>query len=254
MEFNSIGFCVFGIPAYFFCSVVGAVVATCVFIVMLESKNYNLEEHMKALGISVIGLIVFAKMFGCFTGIYKAIGSGEAITFETIKNTGIVFYGGLIGLLTTYSICIRSRLITEKDYHVLDILSVTIPLFHAIGRVGCFLGGCCYGIEKDTLVSVLYTTFNQGIKNTTFRIPIQLIESSFNVLLFIYLFKLSRTDDWKNKHILYRYLILYSAARFFFEFVRGDTVRGIIHGVSFSQVISLIIMICVFVEVKKNRI
>ena len=101
MEFNSVGFCILGIPAYFFCAFTGTVVATCTFIILLTSKGYNLQKHTKALAVSVAGLIVFARIFGCLTGIYKSIGSNEIISFATIKNTGIVFYGGLIGMLIT---------------------------------------------------------------------------------------------------------------------------------------------------------
>ena len=252
MEFNSVGFCILGIPAYFFCAFTGTVVATCTFIILLTSKGYNLQQHTKALAVSVAGLIVFARIFGCLTGIYKSIGSNEIISFATIKNTGIVFYGGLIGMLITYSVCIRSKLITKKDYHILDVLAVTIPLFHTIARVGCFLAGCCYGIEKDTCISVLYTTIDQGRELTALRVPVQLIEASFNFFLFIYLLKLLRMDEWKSKRILYRYLIIYSMARFFFEFIRGDFARGIICGVSFSQVISVVIWIFVFTKILKE--
>ena len=257
MEFNSINFCVFGIPAYFFCAGIGAVVATCSFIILLSYKKYNLQEHAKALAISVVGLIIFARLFGCLSGIYRAIGKMETITFQSVKNTGIVFYGGLIGLLITYSMCIRSRLISEKDYHILDVLAVTIPLFHTIARIGCFLSGCCYGIEKDTRISVKYTILEQGVKLTSLRIPIQLVEAGVDFVLFIYLLAMYMSDEWEKKHILYRYLICYSLARFFLEFVRGDAIRGIINGISFSQVISMGIWIFIFlknrIEVKQRR-
>lgn len=252
MEFNSIGFCVFGIPAYFFCACCGAVVATCTFIILLSSKKFNLQQHTKALAISIIGLIIFARLFGCMTGVYRALGNNEPITFETIKNTGIVFYGGLIGMLVTYSICIRTSLISEKDFQILDILAVTVPLFHTIARIGCFLAGCCYGVERDTCISVRYTLLEQGMRNTSLRIPVQIIEAGFNFLIFIYLLSLLKSDTWRSKHILYRYLTIYPITRFFLEFIRGDSARGVINGISFSQVISVGILI--FVLVKRLKV
>ena len=252
MSFNTVGFNIFGIPPYFFCAVVGLVVAICLNIILVSSKKYCLQEHMKVLLISIISMLVFAKLFGCISGIYRAIGAGEPITFDTIKNTGIVFYGGLLGLLVAYYCGIKSRLITVKDSHSIDVLAVCIPLFHAIARIGCFLAGCCHGIETNTF-SITYTIMDDGIVNTVNRIPVQLIEAAFNVGLFVYLFALIHKDDWKDKNLLLRYIVLYSCGRFLLEFIRGDTVRGVIYGVSFSQVISVIVWLTILIVTIKNK-
>lgn len=252
MSFNTVGFNIFGIPPYFFCAGVGLVVAVCLNIILVASKRYCLQEYMEVLLISIISMLVFAKLFGCLSGVYRAIGVDEAITFDTIKNTGIVFYGGLFGLLVGYYRGLNSKLITVKDPHAIDVLAVSIPLFHAIARVGCFLAGCCHGIESD-IFSISYTIMDNGIVNTANRIPVQLIEAAFNVGIFIYLFVLIRKDDWKNKNLLLRYVVIYSCGRFLLEFIRGDTVRGIIHGISFSQVISIIVWLTLLTITIKNR-
>lgn len=252
MSFNTVNFNIFGIPPYFFCAVVGLVAAVCLNIILISCKKYCLQEHMKVLIISIINMLIFARLFGCLSGIYRAIGVSELITFDTIKNTGIVFYGGLFGFLLAYYCGIKSRMITIKEPHAIDILAVSIPLFHAIARTGCFFAGCCYGIESDIL-SINYTIMDDGITNTTNRIPVQLIEVFFNGVLFIYLFALVCKDDWKNKNLLLKYIILYSCCRFFLEFIRGDTVRGLIYGISFSQFITIVIWIVLFIVALKNK-
>lgn len=257
LSFNTIDFTIFGIPPYFFCAVIGLVIAVWLNIALISSKKYCLQEHMKVLIISVISLLVFAKIFGCLSGMYRAIGEGEPISFDTIKNTGIVFYGGLFGLLFAYYIGIKSKLITNKDSGAIDILAVSVPLFHAIARIGCFLAGCCYGIECDSFLSINYTIRDNGIVNTANRIPVQLIEAFFNIAIFVYLFALIKKENWKNKRILLRYIIIYSCGRFLLEFIRGDSVRGVIWGISFSQMISVIIWLVVlftFIKRKKIRI
>lgn len=149
MNFNTVGFYIFGIPPYFFCAVVGLVAAVCLNIILVAAKRYCLQEYMKVLLVSIISMLLFARLFGCLSGIYRAIGGGEVITFDTIKNTGIVFYGGLFGLVFGYYLGLNSKLITVKDLYAIDVLAVCIPLFHAIARVGCFLAGCCYGRESE---------------------------------------------------------------------------------------------------------
>lgn len=253
MCFNTVNFTIFGIPPYFFCAVIGLVMAICLNIILVSVNKYSLQEHMRVLIISIINMLIFAKVFGCISGIYRAIGANEAITFDTIKNTGIVFYGGLFGLLIAYYCGINSKLVTIKNSNAIDILAVSIPLFHAIARVGCFFAGCCYGIESD-MCSISYSIMNKGIINTANRVPVQLIEAIFNMILFIYLYKLVLKEDWKRKHIFLRYLVIYSCGRFLLEFIRGDTVRGVIYGVSFSQMISIIIWIFVFIIILKNKV
>ena len=257
MTFDTTTFSIFGIPPYFFCAVVGLVAAVCLNIVLISSKKYCLQKHMKVLIISIFSMLIFAKIFGCISGIYRAVGVGEEITFEIIKNTGIVFYGGLFGLLFAYYVGLKSRLITIKEHHAIDVLTVSIPLFHMIARIGCFLAGCCYGIESNCPITINYTISDNGVLDVANRIPVQLIEAAFNAGIFIYLFALVRKPDWQNKKLLMRYIVLYSCGRFLLEFIRGDTVGGIICGVSFSQVISVIIwlfVILLFIKKKKRKV
>ncbi len=253
MEFNSIGYCIWGIPSYFFCALIGFVVATSAYLLLLSFKNYDPVPYMKAFMISVAGSVICSRLFGCLSGVFRAIGADERITIDTFLKTGIVFYGGLIGMLITYICCIRSNLIKDKDYCVLDVLAVTIPLFHAIARIGCFFGGCCFGKQNNSILAVIYTTIENGVIITKQRLPIQLIESAFNFCLFLYLFYLLCTKDWRKEHILLKYLLLYSIGRFILEFERGDTVRGLICGVSFSQVISVVIWIFIIRVFIKNK-
>lgn len=204
-----------------------------------------MTSNMKNLMVSVFALVVSSKCFGCISGIYRTIGLGKPITWDSIIQTGIVYYGGLIGMLVTFGFCVKRK---GEDSIALDALAVSIPLFHMIARVGCFLGGCCYGKEINTPFSIKYTTMANGVINTAFRIPVQLIESLFELFIFFYLLFLVTRNNWQERHILDTYLLFYSIIRFFLEFLRGDIERGIIAGISFSQVISLMILLYLFIK------
>lgn len=248
--FNAIGFTIFDIPGYFFFTGIGLVVSISVFIVLLAEKKYPLQKNMRILFVVAIFVILCARLFGCISGIYRDIGMGRNITWEGIKNTGIVFYGGLFGLLISYNVLSKA---TKQDAHIMDVLAVCIPLFHSIARIGCFFGGCCFGVESNSHIAINYTTtvFNEAI--TAYRIPTQLIEAAFNFCLFLYLLHLFRDEDWESKKILRRYLLLYSIGRFVIEFFRGDLIRGVIFGVSFSQVISVLIWIYLLATVRRGH-
>lgn len=248
--FNAIEFTIFDIPGYFFFAGIGLVVSISVFIVLLAEKKYPLQKNMRILFVVAIFVILCARLFGCISGIYRDIGMGHDITWDGIKNTGIVFYGGLFGLLISYNVSSKAN---KQDLHIMDVLAVCIPLFHSIARIGCFFGGCCFGVESHSHIAINYTTtvFNETI--TTYRIPTQLIEAAFNFCLFLYLLHLFHDEDWESKKILRRYLLLYSIGRFVIEFFRGDLIRGVIYGVSFSQVISVLIWIYLLITVRREH-
>jgi phosphatidylglycerol:prolipoprotein diacylglycerol transferase len=152
---------------------------------------------------------------------------------------GSVFYGGLIGGITAALVTIR--VMKLPWYPMADLLTTLIPLFHCFGRIGCFLGGCCYGIPSD-----IGFTFRHSIvhaANGVNRFPVQLVESGFNLALFFVLFSIFKNEKLRGK-LLFLYLSCYSVARFFLEYLRGDTIRGEwAIGLSTSQIISIALFI-----------
>ncbi len=250
-SFNAIGFTVFNIPGYLFFACIGFVAAVCTFIHILSEKNYPLDLNLKTAMISIVIALISSKIIGCISGIYRDIGLNKAVGSDSIIYTGIVYYGGLIGFLLAYGFFSKKY---DPEHKAMDVLAVCIPLFHAFARVGCFTGGCCYGIEANSVISVNYTTDIMGQAVTANRIPVQLIEAGFNIILFLYLFCLFKAEDRKCKSLTGRYLLLYSIGRFFIELLRGDTERGVIGVISFSQVISILIWVYLSVRLLRQKL
>lgn len=149
---------------------------------------------------------------------------------------GFVFYGGLIfGLLFT----LLFVSLTKQSISKLNIFIPALLASHGIGRVGCFLAGCCFGSKPH---------FHIGLE----RYPVQLMES---VGLFI-LAGISLKLIKEGKSVLSFYIISYSILRFVLEFIRGDLIRGEYLGLSTSQLISvllIIVMTIVHFVLKKKR-
>ena len=120
-----------------------------------------------------------------------------------------------------------------------------IALGMAIGRMGCFFTGCCYGIETKLPIGI---DFGDGL----LRYPTQLVEMIFCVILFGYLYYKQKTKKELEPGRLFKELVLYYFVfRFFIEFIRG-TEKNIIY-LSIYQIICLIgIAFCVL-KIKRRK-
>ncbi|OED35820.1 hypothetical protein AB834_04010 [PVC group bacterium (ex Bugula neritina AB1)] len=122
-----------------------------------------------------------------------------------IHKGGLVFYGGLIGGIISSTIVVIRK--GENWIKVADFFTPVVPMGHAVGRLGCFLNGCCYG------------TSNAGEV-----FPVQLWESGFNFFLAFILFSLSFLKNISRGMLTSLYTFSYGLGRFVLEFYRGDDV------------------------------
>ncbi|MDC0253918.1 prolipoprotein diacylglyceryl transferase [Bacteriovoracales bacterium] len=162
---------------------------------------------------------------------------------------GFVFFGGLLfSLLFVLLYCL---VLKKFKLYALYCCLPAICFSHALGRVGCFFSGCCFG----KVCSLPWKAFQNGL----YRHPVQIYESFFLIILGVFFIKkVFQEQEKKLKERFFlnigQYLLLYALIRFFIEFFRGDKVRGIYFGISSSQIISgLIILIILAVILKKKR-
>ncbi|MDR1217251.1 MAG: prolipoprotein diacylglyceryl transferase [Oscillospiraceae bacterium] len=211
----------------------------------------NARTYGKQRQDDMIVLLLFSAV-GAFIGghlLYAVVSPQSAAALSGIRSVrnaigaaasvfgGSVFYGGLAGGMAAGALYLKLTRHGFTEYS--DIAAPSIPLFHAFGRLGCFLGGCCYGAES----SVGFISRRALIEsaNGVRRLPVQLIESAFLLLLCAVLTLLYRRDAVRGR-LLYIYLVSYGVFRFVIEFWRGDEYRGIYLGLSTSQWISVFIL------------
>lgn len=253
------------ISLYMIMSVLGALaVAVMVHFTTKNKPGYRRDQWLHLLLAAAGGVLIGARLLFFITQLptfWKVVTHwGELIhdfndflLILQILFGGMVYYGGLFGgLVGAYLYC-RSL---KMDFSLhLDAAVPGIPLFHAFGRVGCLLAGCCYGVESSCGVYFPYSP----IADPHVRyFPIQLVEAAVNLLLAVFLLVLPKKYIPKGKR-LWVYFFLYGIARFIIEFWRGDATRGIWFGLSTSQWISLALIaasltvwITHFWKIKKN--
>lgn len=168
-----------------------------------------------------------------------AFGSfGSFLKFIYPYFSGAVFYGGLLcGLLLAWLYLRRTK---RPIGGYTDVGAVCIPLFHGFGRIGCFLSGCCFGVESSCGFVMHHSIMEEA--NGVRRFPVQLCEAAFNFALALTLYYLLKKKKWRGR-LLNVYLYAYPTFRFLDEFLRGDAYRGIWLGLSTSQWISLLLIL-----------
>lgn len=250
-QFDARHFLVFGIPPYIFFAGIGLVFALSTYPILLLIRGKRADVYMPRLLISLLFMIVGAKFLGILVSVFNFIQSGETITLGTVLQAGIVYYGGLFGLLLGMALMckIKDKNVTSD---VFDPVAVVIPLFHTFGRIGCFTAGCCYGKVTDSRLAVLYTIHQGAEIETAFRIPTQIIEASINFLVFCLILFFFIKKKYEGD-LIYIYLAIYAIVRFLMEFIRGDTYRGVFLGVSTSQIVSLFVLISIMIKIKKTK-
>lgn len=185
--------------------------------------------------------------------LFSAASFGDWLEAAQLIFGGAVFYGGLIGGLAVGFLSIRYQKLDTAV--VSDCAAPSIALFHMFGRIGCFLGGCCYGVEWEH--GVTFTNSLIESANGVPRVPVQLYEAGLELALFLALTLLLVSGKLRGK-LLAVYLLVYPVGRFLLEFWRGDEYRGFLFGLSTSQLISIALFIGTIVflavsAVKKRR-
>lgn len=217
-----------------------------------RAKKNNLD-HECIFWIVVWGLsggLVGAKILYYITEIQDIIANPRLLLNVA---DGFVVYGGIIGGIVSAYFYLRWKKYRPIKYF--DIAMPSIALAQGFGRIGCFLAGCCYGLETDSCIGITFRTSAYAPNNVPL-IPTQLLSSGLNFLHFfilIFIAKRFKTDGL----VLGMYLTLYSAGRFVIEFFRGDLIRGSVGRWSTSQFISIFIFIAglavIFWSVKRKK-
>lgn len=150
----------------------------------------------------------------------------------------MTFFGGLIGGTSCFFLLYFLFLRKKNPPFLTPLMTVAggcVPFAHGLGRIGCFLDGCCYGKETDSILGIKFATTENKVW------PTNLFEAIFllilaGILLYLAFRKYSR-------YCFPIYMISYGIFRFLIEFLRGDHRGTFIPGLTPSQFWSLLLFL-----------
>lgn len=229
------------LPTYGIMMVLGLITAFVICMIRVKKTGLSTDSLYIIMSFILIGVLVGAKV------LYLAVSYSPAELLAEIRNNGIaalmggglVYYGGLFGGLLLARPGAKFAEVPLEPYA--NAMIPAIPFAHAIGRIGCYLAGCCYGQPYNGILACRYMIETADGVTILSAFPIQLVESVFNLILGVVLLLCA-----KKKYItVSTYLVAYAMIRLILECFRGDADRGFFGIFSTSQWISILILISI---------
>lgn len=186
-----------------------------------EAKELNPDSLFWFFILLLVGGVAGGRLF------HVALNRWYYQDWRSILDTtqgGLAIHGVLVGGALTAAIYSRVKRIPFGK--LADLVAPSVILGQAIGRIGCFFSGCCYGIETSGTWG-FFTRFAPGLRH-----PYQLYESAADFALFAALIFLSGKIAFDGGLFAF-YVLGYSVLRLLLEFFRDND--GYLAGLSYGQ-------------------
>ena len=173
--------------------------------------------------------------------LYYLTFSGQPFSFWDIFKiweAGLAIYGGVIG--GALGLVIYCLIHKKNILDMCDIAAPSLILGQAIGRIGCYFAGCCYGIEvtDPSLTWFPLSTFVHG----GWHLSTFFYESIWDFATFLLLILLLRKNKVRQRGtIVALYFIIYGIGRAWIEALRGDSLY--LGSIKVSQLLSILLIV-----------
>ena len=229
----------FFIPTYGVLVALGFLIGLWITVRLARRANLPVEPVTNLVIYCALAGLVGAKLFMVVFDFKQYWNDpGSLFSLNTLQAAGVYQGGFLLALLTAIFYMRRNRL---PALATCDVFAPGIAAGQAIGRLGCFAAGCCWGTQCDRPWAVTFRNPQaQDLTGVPLGVPLhpaQLYESLADALIFAALFWMIRRPHRAGATIGW-YLVLYSCARFVIEFFRFHE-QGLHLGLSWTQWISL---------------
>jgi phosphatidylglycerol:prolipoprotein diacylglycerol transferase len=156
---------------------------------------------------------------------------------QIIGASGLTIYGAILGAVL--GIWVYSKFSKFNFAYFADLVAPGVILAQAVGRVGCTLNGCCYGIPTSLPWGVVYTSPESYAPLGIAVHPTQLYEIAYLLIIFGVIFKL-RGRFKPDGSLFLIYISLYSLWRIGIDFLREGAPFFL--GLHQAQVIGIIVL------------
>ncbi len=229
------------LPIYSLIILIAFLINIVVICFIFYKKNRFNYELIYLLIFEHMGMIFGAKLYSFFSNPAK-----YNYQFDLFK-IGFSSIGAVIGIIIMSIIYIK--LFKSSIKMIIETFICSIPLIYSIGKIACFLAGCCYGIEYNGPLSITYQYSPNNINGISL-FPVQLFESIVFFVLFLISFNMVLKDKVNNKSIGIFTIIIF-ICKFLLDFLRFTHMKNLI---SFNQIMCIpFILIGLFLIFSKKE-
>jgi len=232
----------FFLPTYGFLVALGVLLGLWISVRNSEKQGIDGEKAWNFGILLVLSGIIGAKVLYIINDWSSyAAHPADIFSLSTLQAGG-VFSGGLVAALIAAVWYIRRHHLPALA--ICDAFAPGLALGHAIGRLGCFSAGCCWGKPTNAWWGI---TFTNPLANELVGTPLghplqptQLFEAAVELANFFFLTWLFARKRFDGQ-IFAAYLVIYGVARYLLEYLRDDPGRGSVFGgvMSGTQLISI---------------
>lgn len=196
-------------------------IAISVTVVYFEARyqGINTDDVLDLAIAAVIGGILGARIGWIATSPDVLWYLAHPLRILAVWEGGLSYFGGILGGVITAWLLIRRR--DMGFWTMADLAAPMLALSFGIGKIGCWLNGCCYGMPTASWLGVIFTNplsqcdlLNQKLW------PAQLFNSASGFLAFAVLFWIVRKHKHFDGQVFIWYLYLYGSMSFVVEFFR----------------------------------
>ena len=247
----------FKIPMFATMIFFGLVGYTLLTIYIFEKKEKQAQKTTnRILMVSAVGVAACGRFAFLFNSLFHSIKEGRLVL------GGITWLGGIFGAFPIITIGIHffCPRIKGNALFYFNLLIPAIALAHGFGRVGCFLGGCCFGGVTDSFLGVQFPVGSHAAHlypapdgRSLPLYPTQLFEAVFELTVFAVMMIFYKK---LKEHFLETYCFGYGVFRFLIEFLRGDNRGATGFALSPSQLMSILLIAVgvLLILYRKNKI
>jgi phosphatidylglycerol:prolipoprotein diacylglycerol transferase len=199
------------ITIYSYGVMLACAVLVCTYFLSVDAKRYNISQD------TAYDLVFWCMLWGIlgarifYVFIEWTYFSDNLLEIPMIWKGGLAWQGGFLGGTLAGVWFARSKNLSLRP--LMDLAAPYIALGQSIGRIGCFLNGCCYG--KPVAWGIYFPSHGARLY------PTQLFETAGLFIIFLIL-KRAQAKPHEAGFIFVFYLWLAAIERFIVEFYRAD--------------------------------
>ena len=228
------------LPSYGVFVALGLLICFAVGIGLFKTHGLALEEGLRSGLFILLGGIVGARVV--FVAVNWERFSRGLEPLWKIVDGGMVFWGGVVGAIL--ALFAYSGLKTGYCWRLGDLWALPAAIGISIGRVGCLLAGCLYGLPTTGPLAITFHDPASLAPQNTPLYPTQIYYLATDLIILTVLLWLRKKRKFDGRLLLW-YLILAANASLLVERYRGDF-RGQVFGSSMSpgQFLAIVVLVC----------